>query len=296
MTSVDILKFILITYMIILLRRNMNSFSLNGLLIKEKNKVYYNINSRISLYFIDIIENTSFKKFRYLIYALSFFILWILSEFEFPKNNQTLKFMIYAIGILFLTGVIEYLLCDFDDIISYFLKLLIFSVYPLIFFMGFLNQINSIKLLLLLVIITILFSFFFLKGVIDSSRGKNNSILGLFFIINLIIVYIYDLILFGLSFGLFYLNNNKIFKLFNQFKINEISFLHYINIIKNGLKFFFNYPEDFNILIENSVEIKRVIPFFQFLLGDIFHIVIIAFFISYISSKSLKKFGFKENN
>lgn len=109
-------------------------------------------------------------------------------------------------------------------------------------------------------------------------------------------MYIYDLILFGLSFGLFYLNNNKIFKLFNQFKINEISFLHYINIIKNGLKFFFNYPEDFNILIENSVEIKRVIPFFQFLLGDIFHIVIIAFFISYISSKSLKKFGFKENN
>lgn len=262
--------------------------SMNTILMSYKRKltikkIRYKLNkikrNKIQRYLLNLVRIDSLKKLENVIFILSFAIILI-----FPNNLINIKFFKIILRIcltIVFIGIGKFLsLFNYDNFIYniyfYALKLFIFVIYSVALLTGFLEKIDNQQLLIVSVIISLGYSICFLKGVIDGFYSL------IFYIINLVFVYVYDLIIIGFSFGLYYLNKNDIFKFYNQSDLyNNLTLQTLVSIIQKGLIYFFSFPTALDI---NSLD--AAIPFLEYIMGTIFNLLIVSFFISYTASKS----------
>lgn len=166
-------------------------------------------------------------------------------------------------------------------LLFYFYNIMIFIIYTSMFFIIFMHDINNYYLFITIIIITLFYSSCFLIGTIDTFKSIY------FRIINLILIYIHNLLIFGLTFGFYYLKNNDIFKLFEDAdKIKDTaSFTNLSIIVQKGLINFFN--SDAPILNTPNL-INNIIQFGEFIFGNIYTVAIIGFYLSYAFSDKNK--------
>lgn len=285
--------------------------SKRGLFLKLRKFKLYNNSSIFVGNFDERLESyvylDTFKKWKIWIYIMSFSILQLL---EYSTNIN--RFVIIIIGVICLLAVGDFLhsinrTVYANDISSklmkimfYLMQLFVFIIYILNFSLAFLESENSLELLLILTSILIFYLFLFIKNVVDVFTSY------FFQFVNFILILLFfNYIIIGFNFGLFYLANNDIFEYYqpNEEKViyenfsqnNEQLNWEYISIvIYEGIEPFFNFPP--RLSGENGF--KSFIPLIEHLIGFIFNLLIIGFFVSY-SVTSLferRKNGRNNNN
>jgi len=186
--------------------------------------------------------------------------------------------------LIFLLGIAKYLGQKFErywflKVNLYLLELCIFLIYTLSFLMEYYKDPSNKFLFIISLLATIVFSIHFLKSIIDGFQNIS------FYVINFIFIYLYDILMVGLYFGYYYLDNNAVFKLFadiKQYDSNDIVFA--LSVIQKGLLYFYSLPGSnlgYNSLMD-------FVPFFEYLFGAVFNLGIIGFFVSYMASKIFK--------
>ena len=167
----------------------------------------------------------------------------------------------------------------FEKINFYLLKLSIFVLYSLSFFVGYLQYPNNNVFYVLSLLTTIVFSVYFLKSIIDGFDQIG------FCVLNFFLVYLYDLLAIGLHFGFFYLQNNNVFKLYaNIQQYDSFNMVALLSVIQIGLSNFYSLSNS-GLGLESM---KNFVPFFEYVFGAVFNVGITGFFISYTASKIFK--------
>jgi hypothetical protein len=102
-----------------------------------------------------------------------------------------------------------------------------------------------------------------------------------------------NLLIIGLSFGLYYFNYNDTFHFFSdtEKEIVDNNGLKYVLFVAYiGISPFFSFPGD----IKFSSDIMNFIPIIEYLFGYIFNLSIVGFFISYSISKYFERRSVKK--
>lgn len=256
---------------------------------KAEEKKYIKIKKENIVQFFKI---KSKLKFGIIVWLISF-----CSIINFPiqyKSNIFVRTFGITCFIIFLTGAGFYLnhriknLSLMDKFITYLQKLGIFVLYSSIFFIGFLTKLDSNSLFFLAIFMLLIYSICFLKYVLDDFKNFT------FLLINLISIYIFDLIVFGYIFGVFYITRNDIYQLVSDSSsvLNEMTLYNNVIIINKGLYYFYNYCN----LLEIKGDFNVCVPLFQYILGAIFNIAIIGVFISYTASRAFIEDNNKNEN
>lgn len=247
-------------------------------------KAFITRDKLIKLFYID-----SWIKWEILIWLIALVIMIIIVPIK-CKNNVFIKGVSIVCMIIFFRGIAVFLCYRnkhresfLDRVNSYLIKMMIYILYSSLFFVGFLQKLDNNTFFVLAIFMLLFFSICFLKNVID----EWNSFI--FLMVNLLMIYIYDIVIFGFTFGFFYLSKNDTYSLFENvgslLKLNTVS--SYAIIINRGLYYFYTYPSIFNA--ENVF--NACVPFFQYLFGATFNIAITGFFISYTASKAFSQNG-----
>ncbi|WP_459998956.1 hypothetical protein [Paradesulfitobacterium aromaticivorans] len=244
----------------------------------------------VTTFFLDLITLDSKVKRRIIFYAFPISVILSIppSILRFSKFTTWLGFFCVVITLLGLAKFLgrNYYGYYFDKIGFYFLKLCIFAIYSLSFFVGYLKYPSNDVFFIFSLLTTIIFSVYFLKSIIDGFEHI------WFCVANLLLVYVYDLLAIGLHFGFFYLQNNEIFKLFaNIQQYNSLNLVNLLTIIQLGLLNFYSLSTS-SMGFES---LKNFAPFFEYMFGAVFNVGIIGFFISYMASKIFKKALDEEN-
>jgi len=201
----------------------------------------------------------------------AFFLFFLLLSVQFFN----IKELYFYVGILFLLLIAFMFAYKHDNkdvnIVGYIFKVFILLLYPLTLLLEFLDNLSNIKLMITIIFFTTVYTFVFLKNVMDIFRST------FVHLTNFIFVYLFFITVVGVAFGAFYYNNNNIFGFFNsmEYKSDES-----LLIIYKGLEFFYNYP---TIIIKKGI--FGYIPLFEFILGNLFNIIFVGIFISYFVNK-----------
>ncbi|WP_055667905.1 hypothetical protein [Desnuesiella massiliensis] len=227
----------------------------------------------------NLLKITSKTKLEYIIYFFAISVLRVLPD----KYNSIFCLRIIALFflILFFIGVGRFI--SFRDkklslsskLILYLGKLSIFFLYSTVFLQAFLQKLDNNFLFMLSILISIVYSVCFLKYIIDEF---NNFI---FLMFNLFFVYIFNLIITGFTFGIFYAMNESSYHLFENIVINDFNLRNFILIVNKGLKYFYTYSDILNL---DSL-FKSCVPFIEYIFGTSYTLTILGFFISYTVSK-----------
>ena len=236
-------------------------------------------------YLIKFLNIDTIIKLEIVIWTTSLAIMIIVPK-EY-RNNFFCRIIVIGSLFFFFRGIGIFLIyrkeneSSLDRINSYMIKLSIFILYSSLFLVGFLQKLSSNILFILAIFMLLIYSVCFLKYVIDDSKNF------IFLMCNLIIIYIYDLIIFGITFGIFYISRNDIYELVKNANIilNSDTMQSYATIINKGLYNFYNYPN----VLDTEDGFNSCVPLFQYLFGATFNITIIGFFISYTASKAFSK-------
>lgn len=233
-----------------------------------------------------ILYINSWIKFEILIWFIASAIISILKIKD--ENNSFINGLAIVSIIIFFRGIAIFISyrdkhseAFLDRVYSYLIKMMIFISYSSLFFIGFLQKLNSNILFILAIFMLLIYSICFLKYVIDEWKSFT------FLMVNLISIYIYDLVIFGFTFGFFYLSRNDIYGLFES--VESLSKLNTANsyaiIINRGLSYFYTYSN----IVKAEDLFNSCVPFLQYLFGVTFNVAIIGFFISYTASKAFSK-------
>lgn len=230
-------------------------------------------------------------KIKILLYIFSAIYIFCLSN----VNIENIYFKIFSLVMIaiFLVGVGEFIhttLYNSSLIINigmYIIKYCIFLVYSMSLILVFF-EVSNIKVLLLIIITLLTYSFLFLKNIIDTFESY------LFQFINFIVVLIFiNLFLIGLAFGMFYLEHNIIFNFFNNDEIEKInnSYTGVLILAIRGIEPFFNFN------IDRSFNLDEIgfVPILENVLGNVYLLLIIGFFISYSTGVLIERKSRKRN-
>lgn len=250
------------------------------IIIQRGKLAFKKIRSKI----IDLIYLDSPNKWVIVLSGTSFLVIELLSDL--PKdisNNWMLKAISYICIAMLFYGVGYYIHYP-AGVDLYISKLLIILIYILTFLQSFLENLHSVQHLLIIIFISIAYTFAFIKNVIDSFNSF------IFQFLNFIVVLLFlNFIIIGLTFGFFYINNYETYSYFSQTDYENIMMndkltnLYYVIYI--GMVPFFNFPSD----LDQSNNILSYIPLFEHLIGYIFNLLIIGFFVSYSVSKLIER-------
>ena len=141
------------------------------------------------------------------VFLLLFSIGIILASIDYePGNIGRVLFGILAISVFTGIGIfIERPVGKYYNKEIYLLKLLIVLMYPTVMLQSFLDYFNSTGLLLT-VVISVAYTFALIKNSIDTFSSLLFQYLNFF-----LVLIIMNLLIIGLSFGLYYFNYNDIF-------------------------------------------------------------------------------------
>lgn len=236
--------------------------------------------------FLKSLYINSRMKFEILIWLMSVAIMIIL-PIEYKDNSFINAVSIVSIIILFRAIAVFLSYRNKNDepilnrVYSYLMKMSVYILFSSFFFTVFLQKLNSNILFILAIFMLLIYSICFLKYVIDEWKSF------VFLMGNLIFVYIYDLFIFGFTFGFFYLSRNNIYGLFENIdSLVELGTANsYAIIINKGLSYFYTYSN----IVSSEDLFNSCVPFFQYLFGVTFNVAIIGFFISYTASKAFSK-------
>lgn len=210
------------------------------------------------------------------------------------ENNLVTTGLLVVILIVFL-GISLFLhksdFNGFDKWNMYFLKLIVLLIFTIVGLDSYVETTTSISSLVISIGIPIIFSFLIMKSVIDSFKSY------LFQAFNFVVLILFfNLFVIGYTFGLYYGFNNGSFVSSSGeyifYKTEEIELLskntwgleEFLLITYEGIRPFYSFIE---INTDNGV--IGYIPFFEFILGNIYNLTVIAFFISYSVSKLINR-------
>lgn len=239
--------------------------------------------------------NSIGKSFVWLL-VLSLCLLEIFDDpVRFNTNNIFLKVtMAMVISIIFLSIALFLHHSKFEVIgkwNAYLLKLCTLFIFTLSALDGYAGGVTSIGALVISISIPIIFSFLIMKSVIDSF--KNYLFQAFNFIFLILIV---NLFCIGYTFGLYYWVNNSEYIDFDGdytfYQSEEMTMLEnkvwglqeFLLLTHKGIKPFYTLVE-----INTSKGVTGYLPFFEFILGSIYNLTVIAFFISYSVSKLINR-------
>lgn len=225
----------------------------------------------------------TFRKWKFWIYGLSFSIL-ITVNGNSVSNIFGLILIItclVAIGDFIHSGNRWILEKDlFIKVLFYFLQLFVLFLYILSFNIVYLDEVNF-EVLLILTVLIIFYSFLFVKNVIDTFT----SYFFQFFNFSLILL-LFNFVVIGFNYGLFYLSNNDIFQDFSLEEAEEINqklsdgpvkLEHILAVTHEGIEPFFNFPSR----TAEDTTLISFIPLIEHFIGNVFNLLIIGFFVSY---------------
>lgn len=253
---------------------SLKSFHFKEVIQKLKHEIIYFFRNMDTILLIK-----KYTIFRILIYFAAFSSITILNSIS--TTNVIVKYFGIAMFIIALIGVGELIHTNIikDSMLYYILswigKYCIFLIYTLSLILVYIDKID-LKVLSVCIIVLLTYSFLFLKNIIDTFKSY------LFQLFNFIVVLIgINLFLIGLTFGLFYLGNNEVYEFFDQKEINNVendfnnSTILMITI--KGLEPFFNYK------YKSGPELTTLsfIPILENILGNVYFLLIIGFFVSY---------------
>ncbi|WP_405141340.1 hypothetical protein MHI48_18180 [Paenibacillus sp. FSL H7-0942] len=274
-------------------------------IINKTNKIHLIITGKLKINNENKVDKTQIKKFRnelmlimlnsliidkwsklfIHLFILVFSFTMILVSMDFTPNNIVEKQFIGILVIVVFIGIgifIERRIGRFYNQGFYFLKVLIVLNYPLVTFQSYLDNINIIGLF-----VTVIITIGYTSALIKNSIEIFNSLLFQYF--NFIVVLILlNLLIIGLCFGLYYLNYNEVFQFYSEYEVKKINDggLKYISyVIYVGISPFFSFPGQINL----NHEIIHFVPLIEYLLGYLFNLSIVAFFISYSISKYFER-------
>ncbi|MFB2515532.1 hypothetical protein [Lysinibacillus sp. OTC-L20] len=212
------------------------------------------------------------------------------------KINSESKLFLLTMGIaviVILSGIMWFLhnssFSGFEKIGMYFIKIGILFSFTIAILDSDIKTVTSVESLFIGIAIPVLFSFLIMKSVVDSF--KNNYIFQVFNFIILILLLNFFYI--GFRFGLFYgVNNDQYLNANGEFIFFQKEDIYQLNSSSNwgleeillvtykGIKPFFSFTE-----FKTGKDVIDFIPFFEFILGHIYNLTVIAFFVSYSVSK-----------
>lgn len=237
------------------------------------------------------------------IWLFIFALCILLMMDDLAKFNAENIIIVIGMGIaisIILSGIALFLhnsnFIGFEKWSMYFSKLYILLVFTMAGLDTYVKTTTSISALITSIGIPVIFSFLVMKSVIDSFKSY------LFQAFNFILLILFfNLFFIGYTFGLYYGFNNTSFVDSNGdyifYQLEELELLNksdwgleeVLLITYEGIRPFYSLIE-----IGTDKGIVGYLPFFEFILGNIYNLTVIAFFISYSVSKLINRQELKD--
>lgn len=232
----------------------------------------------ISSFLLKTCRIDSRQKLDFFLFALGFSLLLVISPL---LPGSIIMRLLGILALLLVFYWLAKLLCGnlwgsiIPSVFFYLFGVATFFVYSLLLFKGCLENIKSEYLLTVLTVFIFWLSMHFLRGIV-------NRFGMCFALVNLLVIYLYNLAIIGFAFGAYYWENNQVFNLFSGFRIYDFGFTAVTTIIFKGLTYFYNFPS-LNGITGSSI--KTFAPCVEYILGRLYEVYMLAFFISYVVSK-----------
>lgn len=223
-------------------------------------------------------------KWKLWIYSMSFSLLFLFSDVFI---NGSFSFIGLIIVLIILVAIGDFIhsvkFGGLFRIAFYVLQLVILLTYVTVFTESYLKNVSNLTVLILTIVILISYSFLFIKNVIDSFQSF------LFQFLNFIFILLFlNIIGIGLTFGSYYFSHQEIYNIFTEKEIDligdnlkkndmQLQYSDTLLIIYRGISPFYNFPNN----IDSSKGIIGFIPLLENIIGNIFNLLIIGFFVSY---------------
>ena len=229
----------------------------------------------------------SFHKWKIWGYGVCSLSLFFMDYYNWEFNIFTLTAL-----IIVLLGIGDFFYNENkffvnEDLVSklvfYGLQLALLITLTLSFNLAFLESKNNLVILLVLTAFLIFYSFLFLKNIVDVFSSY------FFQFLNFVaILLIFNFVVIGFNYGLFYLVNNETF---NYYQLDEAESI-YINfsesndplnleyifiVVHEGIEPFFNFPSR----LPGEAGLINFVPLIEHFIGNVFNLLIIGFFVSY---------------
>lgn len=258
-------------------------FCIASIIITIHNKfiIKSNKNSKIGFLYIK-----TKLQFTVIILFMSLSIISILSFFQVKPNRYVVLIILIIVLLSFvyffkIKNGLEFLLAK--------IAVLTMLVYLIVEF--YLSNNNNIIVLISSVVLILIYSVTLLKSVIDEVKSL------WLHLIALITIYTFAIACIGVVFGMFYILNANMFMVsgsngekslifgvfsFIEFDKDSATIPEFVGVWQIGLYHFYQFT---NISI-TSFDYRVCIPFVEYIIGTVFNIGIIGFFMSYTSSKA----------
>lgn len=247
-----------------------------------------------------IFLNTFSKLYIWLFILALCILLMIEDPAKFNAENIIIVIGMFIVISIILSGIALFLhsssFTGFDKWTMYFSKIFILIAFALAGLDTYVKTTTSISALITSIGIPVVFSFLIMKSVIDSFKSY------LFQAFNFVLLILFfNLFCIGYTFGLYYgfnntefvdSNGNYIFYQLGELEIlnkNDWGLNEVLLITYEGIRPFYSLIE-----IGTDKGVLGYLPFFEFVLGNIYNLTVIAFFISYSVSKLINRQELKD--
>ncbi|MBY6053316.1 hypothetical protein [Cytobacillus firmus] len=217
-------------------------------------------------------------------------VSFIVVIFETPIESKIPGFINLILLIILLIGLVKFFTYSSNDSLinfqNWLWRVLLLIIFTLNFLKVYLEDPLNYRFLIVLTIFIIIFSVILIANAL---KNFNNMI---FQLLNFIFGFGLILCVAGISFGLFYLENNDIFNLYTLEEYNKIMFhfdsslTTYLFIIYKGLIPFYSFPSS-GITLDQPI---TLILLCEYIIGFVFNVIIIGFFVSYFVTKFSKRY------
>lgn len=239
------------------------------------------------------------------VYLFSMALFYILALFK--VNNFLFNVLLFVSFIIILIAAADFLaFLDRKTAAEfYLLKLIVFFVLSVTYLSVNLSLKNQNFIFLFSSsMFLIVISFCFLKNILDTF-DKTIALIS-----HTLVIYLYNLFLFGFCFGYYYLINNDKYQLLNNQVAHrvlyeeDVTINNVLLIVNKGLYYFYTYFDDKILSPIYSTDGKLqyltgdylsntlpfdYIPFLEFIFGATFNVIFVGFLVSYLASKAFAK-------
>ncbi|MGD6942670.1 hypothetical protein ACQCT6_11580 [Cytobacillus gottheilii] len=232
-----------------------------------------------------LLKNKKEISFTLFMLAVSFIVVVVETPIE-SKIPDFINIILLAIFFIGLGKFFSYSSNDsFTNSQNWIMSVLILVMFTLSFFIVYLENPLKIQFLIVITMFIIIYTVIIISTVL---RNFNNMI---FQLINFIFGFGLILCTAGFAFGLFYLEYNDVFNIYTLEEYNTIMFdfnsslSSYLFIIYKGLIPFYSFPSS-GITLEQPI---TLILLCEYIIGFVFNVIIIGFFVSYFVTKFSKR-------
>lgn len=232
-----------------------------------------------------LLKNKKEISFTLFMLTVSFIVVVVETPIE-SKIPDFINIILFAIFFIGLGKFFAYSSNDsFINFYNWLMSVLILIIFTLSFLIVYLENPLNFRFLIVITMFIIIFSVILISTVL---RNFNNMI---FQLLNFIFGFGLILGTAGIAFGLFYLEYNDVFKIYTLEEYNTIMFdfnsslTTYLFIIYKGLIPFYSFPSN-GITLEQPI---TLILLCEYIIGFVFNVIIIGFFVSYFVTKFSKR-------